>query len=1075
MSGPRLYSIDPAQPFLRTLARALLAGELSASGAPPGDPLDLAATTIIMPTRRATRALQEAFLAVSPNKALLLPRIRPIAGDEDDLSLFADLSSLHDAAAAPLDLPVAVGAMERLLLLTRLVMQWSAAMRRTDEASPDAGLEPFASAGAASPAQAASLSRELARLIDMVETENVSLDGLSSLVEEAEFAQHWQKTLSFLEIITAWWPAQLRGAGKLSPMDRRNKAILAEANRLRTHPPAGPVIVAGVTGSIPATVELMRAVLDLANGALVLPGLDFELDEPSWQAITVSKRGPEPASRPHAEHPQFGLKTLLDRLGLGRVDVTPLAPPTPGGATHLRLKLISEAMRPSASTVAWRDVSRAAGTGAYAAALDGMSLIEAPSAETEAEAIALILREAAEQQGITAALVSPDRLLARRVAIRLEAWGIRVDDSAGRPFAKTVPGTVLDLCLSAVAEDFSPEALISLLKHPLVRLQLDPFSIRRAARAIELGAFRQAYLGAGLDDVLRALDAAERACDPDPEGPRGSGRPRAVRQLRPQDWQAARDLIARTKAAFAPLSGLFSSSEPVTLQALAEAHAHTAEALCAEPAKPGAKPASPAAPPPASPLYQGEAGRAAAALFDGLMTDDGAGLTLKARDYPDLYRALIATENVRPRVPVHPRLSIWGPLEARLQQPDIIILGSLNDGTWPESADPGPWLNRPMRQKLGLPAPEEKIGYAAHDVTQLIAGPRVVLTRAQKIDGVPTVPSRWLMRLKALLGGLGLTHALSQKPGAPAFLAWAEERDTPSAVRPPPLQRPAPRPPLDLRPRKLSVSGIETWIANPYAIFAGRILNLERLPPLGLEPDAAIRGGLIHEALARFVAAYPSELPADIEAELMVRAKAALGAWTGHARVAAFWLPRFERFARWFASTEPARRKAVTTIAAEIKGEMKLQAPGGPFTLTARADRIDTTHAGLVITDYKTGAPPPPKMVQTEKAPQLLLEAAIALAGGFDKIAASEIAGLRYIRASGGDPAGEEVAITHGEPRALAEKALAGLTRHIARFDDPNTPYTVTRRARFHYDFDAFAHLARVAEWSANSSDEDAA
>lgn len=1070
---PRVYTIHPALPFLDTLARALLDGHLPVPGGAPRGPMDLAAVTLLLPTRRASRALQDAFLAAGPSRALLLPRIRPISEGEEDLTLLSGLAGLGSLGAAELEVPAAISELERRLVLTKLVLQWSAALRASGGDGREADIAPVVAAGSSTPAQAANLARELARLIDMVETENVSLAGLKDLVQEAEFSEHWQQTLQFLEIVTGWWPAHLEDIGALSPMDRRNRLILAEACRLAETKPTGATIVAGVTGSIPATVELIRAVGGLPQGAIVLPGLDLDLDDAGWAAITA----PGPGGRPHAEHPQFGLKTLLDRLGIDRADVVALAGPAVPRPRADRARLVCEAMRPSATTASWHTFTAGADRAAYGAAIEGLTLLEAPSAQDEAETIALILREAAETPGRTAALVSPDRLLARRVAIRLEAWGIRVDDSAGRPFAKTVPGTVLDLAIDCIAQEFAPAPLIALLKHPLVRLGLDPFLVRRAARALELGAFRAPYIGRGLAGVIAALETAEKDCAFGDE-PAGNRRPRAVRRLFPEDWRGAHDLIGRLKDAVAPLSALFETHAAQPLSAFAQAHATVAQALCAEPAASSSAPADGAQAPSSSsslgqvpsPLWQGEAGLAAKTLFEALMQPAMPAPAVAARDYPDLYRALISTENVRPRIPVHPRLSIWGPFEARLQQPDIVILGSLNDGTWPEAADPGPWLNRPMRAQLKLPSPEEKIGYAAHDFTQALAGPRVYLTRAEKIDGVPTVPSRWLMRLDALLAGMDLAGALRQGEAGATYLAWARQRDAPARrIR---IPRPSPRPPFAMRPRKLSVSAVETWIANPYAIFASRILGLEALPPIGSEPDASIRGGIIHEALARFTLAHPAELPADIEARLLGLAGEVLAEWTGHPRVAAFWLPRFERFARWFAQTEPARRAPGSRIAAEIPGSMVTGSLDAPFTLTARADRIDIAGGALMITDYKTGQPPPAAKVLSFKAPQLLLEAAIAAAGGFDGVPVLPIAGLRYIRASGGEPAGVETFVTTSYAGQLAAEAIEGLNRHIAHFDDEGTPYTVTRRAAFRYDFDDYAHLARVAEWSAHGDEE---
>jgi ATP-dependent helicase/nuclease subunit B len=516
------------------------------------------------------------------------------------------------------------------------------------------------------------------------------------------------------------------------------------------------------------------------------------------------------------------------------------------------------------------------------------------------------------------------------------------------------------------------------------------------------------------------------------------------------------------KDAFGPLSAVFASRDAQPLQSIAAAHVKTAEAL----ARVGDAEAEDV-----SSLWREEAGTAAANFFTGLMDPSLAAPDIRAGDYADLYRSLITGENVRPRVAVHPRLFIWGPFEARLQQTDVMILGSLNDGTWPEAAEPGPWLNRPMRAALGLPSPEEKIGYAAHDLTSFLGATRVYLTRAQKIDGVPTVPSRWLMRLQALLAGLELADAL--KADTP-WLGWARARDQiTTRVR---LQAPEPRPPVALRPRRMSVTRVETWLANPYAIFAHDILKLEKLPELGASPDAALRGSIVHAIMSRFAKAFAERLPADAGAELCAIADEVMAAYVENPRVAAFWRPRFARFAEWFAETEPARRQGVIRVAAEVEGKLALAGPAGPFTLSARADRIDECETGLVITDYKTGQLPADTRVLQGLAPQLPLEAAIARGeAGFAHVAKGAVTALRYIRTTGGEPPGEEHVVKTDDVAALADTAVDRLTRLIADFDDAATPYKALRRARFTYDYDDYAHLARVAEWAADEPEDEAA
>ena len=1039
----RIYTVPPGVPFLDALAAAILAGHLPLPGGAPPGALALPDITLLLPTRRAARAAQDAFLTASGAKALLMPCIRPISEGEEELSLLTGYAGTASPDRDALDILPAITPLERTLTLMQLVLKWRDVMARdVSGAAPQAHN---------TPAQAANLAAELASLMDEVERENVALKGLKDLVPEI-YSVHWQQTVEFLKIVTENWPAILEARGLTSPVGRRNAVILAEAKRLTAAPPGSwpsrcaPVIVAGITGSIPATVTLMKAVLSRPDGAIVLPALDQTLDNESWNKIVPA----------HPEHPQFGLKKLLDGLGVRREDVALLPGIEADDNRDARNALISEVLRPSATTERWHLYTQTADRDAARRALDGISLINAPNAQDEAEAVALILREAVETPGRTAALVSPDRVLARRVAIRLEAWGIRVDDSAGRPFVKTVPGTFLNLVAGAAVHHFAPPQVMALLKHPLCRVGLKAFDVRRFGRALEIAAFRAPYLGKGLDGITAALDKQER------DGKSARQHPAAARMW-DEDRAGARDVVVRLTQAFAPLSALYDIRRAHSLADFAKAHIAAAEALAA-------LPADEASEHDASPVWQGEAGAAANAFFTGLLDPAMPPLSIGAADYADLYRSLLARENVRERTPVHPRVSIWGPFEARLQNADVLILGSLNEGTWPEAAEPGAWLNRPMRQSLALPQPEEDIGRAAHDFLSLLGAKRVVMTRAEKINGVPTVPSRWLMRLQALLNGLGLNDAL--QPSQP-WLGWARARDAIDDKRRIFINAPEPCPPTALRPRRMSVTRVEDWITNPYTVFARHILKLEPLPPLGTAPDQSLRGALVHEVLSRFAVAHPTTLPDDLTGTLERIATDVLQSYTGHAKVAAFWMPRLSRFLTWFAATEPARRGATSNVIAETSGSLVVAAPGGPFTLPARADRIDETPSGLIITDYKTGAAPNDTAVLSGRAPQLPLEAAIAIGeSGFPGTKSRNVASLRYIRASGGEPPGEEKNIKTDDIAALSAEARRGLESLVALFDDPATPYRAIRRPGYCYDYDDYAHLARVAEWSAYADDE---
>ena len=982
--------------------------------------------TILLPTNRAVRAMQEAFLRAAKGRALLLPRLVPIAATDEEEGLLSDLGHGGSTLAEAFDLPPAIGKLERQLTLTQLVLAWSQIQRSsTDDLAPVSQM--------ATPAQAAHLAADLASLMDTVETEGKSLDGLATLVPD-DYSAHWQQTIEFLTIVTEHWPQHLAERQKLSPADRRNRLLYAEAERLRRTAPPAPLIVAGVSGSVPATVDLIRAVAALPQGAVVLPGLDRHLDDASWQKISE-----------HPEHPQFGLARLIDALGVARSEIGEV-PGLPASArTADRNAFLSEAMRPAGATEAWADYIAHADRDALRAALTGVTRIDAPTAADEAEVIALMMRHALETPGRTAALVSRDRLLARRVAIRLTSWGITVDDSAGRPLAKTAHGAFLELVATAVGNRFAPADVMALLKHPLTRLGLPIRDARRAARTLELAAVRTIYLGDDLGGLKANLERARR------ETLDHVRRDRAARRLWDADWDGAADLVARLTAAMEPLTLLMDADAPCALQTLAAAHRKVAEAVAR-----GADDDTPTR------LWQGEDGETADHLLASLDDDGLPAPAIDPADYPDFYRTLASAEAVRPRVAVHPRLSIWGPYEARLQQPDLVILGSLNEGTWPAAADPGAWLNRPMRAQLGLPSPEEAIGRDAHDVTGLFGAGEVVLTRASRVDGAPTVPSRWLMRIDALLGGMGIADAM--RPAAPPWLGWARARDA-AAGRSEPVSAPTPCPALALRPRKLSVSAIELWIGNPYGLYARHILGLEALPLIGAAPGAREKGTIIHDALSRFSRKFDKQLPDDIAAALMAESDEALTDYAASARVRAFWRPRIARFAEWFAATEPARRDGVARLVTEVSGQRVLAAPAGPFTLTARADRIDCTAAGIVITDYKTGTPPTGTEVKKRRAPQLPLEAAIAAEGGFAGVEKDGVVELRYIRASGGDPAGKVTRFNTGID-ALAAQCFADLEKLVFDYDDPERAYTAVRRAGFNYTYDDFKHLARVAEWS---------
>lgn len=1029
-----IVHIPSTAPFLDSLVSAILNGDLPHKGGTPPDDEHLTKYTLLLPTKRACRTCRESFLRLSGRQAILLPRIRPIGEANEDESLLHDSLSETGSDKSLIDMNPAISSLERHLVLTRLILAWLESGPHRPELASEfmGGASPHHR-----PSQASLMARELAKLLDSAETEEVDLSKLENLVPD-HFSNHWQQTLSFLSIITEEWPNYLKSTNQMNGATRRNLLLTKEAERFLKEQPSEPIIVAGSTGSIPAAARLMAAIASLKNGVVVLPGLDQNLDKASFEKITEN----------HPEHPQFGLTKLIADLEVTRVQINLVPKTEPTSEKQTLTNFIHQALRPSSTTEHWQTYIEATNPSELEKSFENISLSVTRDAQEEAEMISLILRRAANEPGQTAALITPDRLLARRVAVRLEEWGIKVDDSGGRPLVKTMPGAFFDSIIKAAERGFEPSYLLALLKHPLTRLEFDRGDVRLAARSLEVAALRQSWLGGGLNGLENALlttkqrlESAERVAP-------------AIKRLSETEWDLALKLCQRLIEAFAPLTTLYANKDPNNLHEFINAHVQVAENLAKNSEGESNK------------LWQGASGEHLSALLSEILSTENLSPPLTQYDYPEFYRSLIAGETVRPLTPVHPRIFIWGPFEARLQQPDIVILGGLNEGTWPASTNASPWLSRPMCEALGLPSPEQHIGYSAHDFTTLLCANQVYLTRAAKSDGVETVPSRWLMRIEALLEGLKATYLLESSEQQP-FGQWATLRDQVDQAEP--IQRPMPKPPVKARPRQLSVTRIEDWIANPYSIFASHILSLIKLDPIGAPPDAALKGQLIHTAMQQFTQIYPNELPKEAEEKLVEIGEQLMQEISHHPQIGAFWRPRFNRFAAWFAATETERRKACKAIYSEKDGRLTLEADNAPFTLTGRADRIDHYQDGsFAVYDYKTGTVPTKGEVKSLVAPQLPLEAAMLKQGGFAELAAGPVTKLSYIAAKGGEPAGSETSLEGESVDELIIEALSALEQLIIKFDDPETPYAALRRHQFknRYKYDDYAHLARIDEWA---------
>lgn len=1017
---PRVFTVPPDVAFLPALAHAVLSGDLPLPGGPTPAPKELPVWTILVPTRRAARALSTAFLSAAGGGALLLPHIRPL-GDVDEEDLLIEAGDEEDFDET---LPPAMPAIEREFRLAQLILDWAAC----HSGQPLAETLHIARAGAFR------LAASLGSLIDGFETEGIGLDEIAKLFD-LDLPRHREMVLDFLRIVEVELPDMMRDVGMIGEKDRRSRLIEAEARRLAASPPANPVIAAGSTGSIPATARLLAAIARLPHGAVVLPGLDQGLDEESWQALTQ-------------QHPQYGLRELIAAIDIARTEVRQLAGTARIPAGEARAHLASEIMRPAATSQRWAEVMRM--PDALKLAIEGLSLIEAPDQRGEALAIALALRGVVESPGETAALVTPDRELARRVKGELARWGMEVDDSAGEPLSATPAGQFALAVIDAAHPEASPVELMALLDHRLSAFGAAREETARAARALDVLLRGEAGL-AGHASILAAV-RGER----DPRGRRYAHPARAA--MSEEDYSAAVRLGGSVETVLNALGTALNTSELFAFDVLLAMHLRTLEAAHAA-GEDGS----------GTGLWTGEDGEALAELFLALRQHAHACPQMTAEDYRGLIAQTLARVPVRQRRSGHARLAILGLLEARLVRADVVILGGLAEGSWPGETLTDPWLSRPQRARIDLPLPERRIGLQAHDFAQGLCAPRVMMSWATRRSDGPASPSRWLVRLKTLIAGAGLEEqVMRSKP----WLAWAEKLDRPRTVRP--VKRPMPCPPVDARPKELSVTRIDDLANDPYRIFARSILKLYPLDPLIREVGAAERGTLIHETLRVFVHENPGPLPADAEERLAEEFDRQLAATVADPALAAMLRPRLQRIAHWFVEEERKLRENATRQFTEVEGRLEIEAEGGRYRLTAKADRIDVLEDGKArLIDYKSGSVPSFNAETSSYSLQLDLEAAILREGGFAAAGPCPVEEVAYLAITGRDPPGEWKRMK-GDAVAAAERALEECRALFADFARPETAYIATDWSDEPNLERDYGQLSRWREWGQGRGREEA-
>lgn len=993
---PTVYNIPASLPLADTLAKGLIHRHKDNVSA-------LSETLILLPTRRSCRSLQEAFLRQTEGKPLLLPKMQSF-GDID-----AEELSLSQINLDQFDLLPAMPPLKRQILLAQII-----------DKLPNYGK---------SPAQNMALAHALGQLMDQIYTENLDLADLPSVVDQEDFAAHWQITLNFLTILSEHWPKILDEHGCIDAADRRNRLILMLDEHWQTSPPSTPIISAGSTGSIPATAKLLKIISTLPNGEVILPGLDTHLNGAMWDSVDEG-------------HPQANLKNLLNVIDIDRQDVKKWPGIKDKISNDIKEKIFSHVMTPAEHTDQWTKVHVSENQKTeIIQSLEKLKIYNCDTPQEEAKVIALIMRDTLQTKSKTAALITPDRILAKRVANICQRWNIALDDSGGTPLSSTPIGTYLQLSAKNLIDGIKPLSFLSLLKHDFAAGKEFP-NFRKTVREMDKTLLRGLSPPSGFDALKERYKNYS-------ENPKRKNKPS----------ENILDLLNYLENFMGDALQIFSQKQNFKL--FLQHHIELIEKLSTSADKTGAEI-----------LWSGEAGENASNMLSELYDYADEIGKISPQDYLSILEQVMGGATVRPKYGTHPRLMILGQLEARLIQTDVVILSGLNEGTWPSDPGNDPWMSRPMRQNYGLPLPERSITLAAHDFVQGACSKETFITRSIRQDSAPSVPARWLQRLETFLMAIHINPQIIQ---GEKYHYYAKALDFTALLAP--IERPAPTPPLNARPNALSVTKIDTWLKDPYQIYTSKILQLYPLEELDKNFDAAERGTLLHKIMEIFTTKFPKDLPANASAEFFAIAQNTIQNSGVTDDIWNSWKPKIIRLADWVVTHETQWRASATFLKSEAYGDMVFdQNLSQPFKLSGRVDRIDRLDDNTyAIIDYKSGGDYSLKKIQSAELNQLPLEALILENGGFENsgIYKYDVGSLSYWKMTGGRVQGK---ITDLRDRSKIEESIelaeAGLTQLITAYDNDTSAYMAIPKLGNAPRFNDYEHLERVKEWAALDEEE---
>ena len=1045
VSPKNIYNIPTHLCFVDTLASYIMDGYL-------GGDSDMSDTLVLLPTRRAIQALQDAFVRLSDGKPIILPRLFTLGDvDEDELLFLATELGADYLTDKP-----AIPPLKRRLVMAKLVQE-------IHIKDPDNQGKPTPTLS-----QVLELSDSLCHLLDQIHIEQVDMDKIDDLVPDAFASEHWVKNLQYLQIIKDTYPQYLKTLNLQDGMARRNQLLAKQAQLWQSKSVKGKtgangqtdsqtarIIIAGSTGSMPATANLMDAVATLPHdaGMVILPGLDMSLSDTDTDAIIN-----DPA------HPQYGLIKLLDRLQtpIGAVKTLDNILRGSMDTPTDRYRFLSELMRPASTTHLWDETA----PNLCKNALDNITLTECDDSIAEARTIALLMRDVAEQNQQsslkkTCTLITPDRNLSRQVLAILKRWGIDADDSAGVPLDNTKQGIFLRLMLWVVRDDFAPVALLSLLKHPLMAGGKQRHEMRQLSRALEYAILRGVRPRGGLNGLKTALNDLALSKDPFNDH----------KKLYAKDGYQVLDILQPLDDFATVLRGDDMGGDAMTLAQVIQHHITIAEKLCTSPDASGD-----------SVLWSGYGGDGLSTLLSNVMEQGAETIINPAVDYESILQTFMAGTVTRTHGVRHPRLKILGAIEARMIKSDVVILGGLNEGTWPPTIESDHWLSRPMRQNLGLPPLERHISLSAHDFVQAFSAEAVHLTRAKKVNLQPTIPSRWLDRMDAVIQ---LSPNLQPCPPLP-HVHWQQHLDDVDDMVS--IIPPAPVVTGDARIEKLSSSDLEKLFTNPYGVYAKKILKLYPLDDPEQEISVADVGNVMHNALEDYLSQYPDKLPPDGLEALNALLARRLAPYEGDATFMVHWQPRYERMAKWFVEQEKSDRPHIAYSYCELEGQYPMPLSSGrTMTLTARADRVDKMADGTYrVIDYKTGKTAGVKQLRSGEKPQLLLASKILMDGtafcGVHTVANAPVSDAQYwqIKGQNNDNIQSVPQMTKSNKSSLTlmqelqnriDHFTSQSTAVLSHFDNGGA-YTVCPTGK-NPDYNHYEHLSRMREWSVIGDNDD--